>query len=603
MPELPASPVRILAIAPYESMTAALLRAVEAYPSIYLEAYTGDLEEGANIVAQKGAENYDAVLSRGGTADMIRRMTDLPVVEIPISVYDMLRAIKLSENYTDRCAIVGFPNITENAHTLCNLLRLDIPIKTVQDSSSVESVLEEVQQMGIHTVICDMITHRIARSYGLNALLITSGVNSLQQALQEAEAQGGSFRRMRNENLFLRHMLEQDSHQCVVFDESHEPVFSLAQDLPEELIAAMRKNISGIPQNRELMFYCQARNALHAVTGSIFHLQGRQYYLFRDQHNQISLRSIHPGIRSHDMAECEHLFMSSIFSISGSMGEMEWRLTPIANSERAVMVLGEDGTGKEQIARALYLRSRFKNHPFITIDGARLNDRSWNFLLENHASPLNTTGTAILFQHLEEAPVQRQRELLSLIEETGLLRRLWLIFSCDEREGQPLSEFCRELSVRLEPLSLHLPPLRTRKGELSALAALYLDHLSEELGRQFSGFEPGALDMLIRYDWPGNYAQFKHVLQELAIQTFDPYISGNDVAELLARERRVYRRNQGAPDNASFAGQTLEEINRIIAQQALAANGGNQSMTARQLGISRTTLWRMLSRIEEPQKK
>ena len=112
--------VRILAIAPYEAMKEALQQTAEAFPSIELDAYTGDLEEGVEIVRHIGTENYDAILSRGGTAELIRPVTDLPVVEIPVSVYDVLRTIKLSENYTDRFAVVGFPAVTKNAHILCN---------------------------------------------------------------------------------------------------------------------------------------------------------------------------------------------------------------------------------------------------------------------------------------------------------------------------------------------------------------------------------------------------------------------------------------------------------------------------------------------------
>lgn len=105
----PDTPLHILAIAPYEAMKDALLRAAESFPVLRLTAYTGDLEEGAEIVRQMGAEAYDAIISRGGTAELIRPVTELPVIEIPVSVYDVLRTIKLSENYTDQCAIVGFP--------------------------------------------------------------------------------------------------------------------------------------------------------------------------------------------------------------------------------------------------------------------------------------------------------------------------------------------------------------------------------------------------------------------------------------------------------------------------------------------------------------
>ena len=100
---------------------------------------------------------------------------------------------------------------------------------------------------------------------------------------------------------------------------------------------------------------------------------------------------------------------------------------------------------------------------------------------------------------------------------------------------------------------------------------------------------------MLRYDWPGNYTQFKHFLHELTILTGGLYISAADVAELLAQERQVHRRSAGSPIGFSTAGMTLDEITRAAIHQALAENGGNQSLTARQLNISRTTLWRILS--------
>ncbi len=96
--------LRILAIAPYEAMKTALLRAAEAFPDIQMDAYTADLQEGVEIMRQLSEENYDAVISRGGTADLIRPETHLPVIGIPVSVYDVLRTIKLSENYTEKSA-------------------------------------------------------------------------------------------------------------------------------------------------------------------------------------------------------------------------------------------------------------------------------------------------------------------------------------------------------------------------------------------------------------------------------------------------------------------------------------------------------------------
>lgn len=115
---------RILGIAPYDGMRTAMENAAQAYPNVLLDVQTGDLDEGQAIVQNIPPNTYDCIISRGGTADLIRRVTDLPVVDIQISVYDVLRAIKLAENYTDLYAIVGFPSVTESAHTLCSLLTM-----------------------------------------------------------------------------------------------------------------------------------------------------------------------------------------------------------------------------------------------------------------------------------------------------------------------------------------------------------------------------------------------------------------------------------------------------------------------------------------------
>jgi len=588
-------PVRILAVAPYEAMAASLKRSAESFPDVRLDAFTGDLQEGVEILKNRDMSVYDAILSRGGTADMIRRITDLPVIEIPVMIYDILRTIKLAENYTDRMAVVGFPGVTGNAHTLCSLLRIRMPIETVHNSEEIPEVLDRLRRQQIDTVICDAVSHRTARNAGFQALLITSGERSLSQAIGIAIQQGRLFRKMKSENTLLRSMLQQNMQQCVVFNAEKDVVYSFTEKLSDGTAAAMRRRISAIPENRELLFYYQEGTTLHSIIASRFQLRDQQLYLFRDEPARISLRSAQPGIRFYDAAECEQLLSGSFFTLSGSMGTLESRLAALSNSLHPLMIIGEEGTGREQVARALYLQSELRNHPLVVVDGARLNDRSWNYLMEHHASPLGTARTAIFFYHLEELSSQRQHALLSLIEETGLARRLWLVFACEIRDGRIVDAFAEKLLSRLGPLTVELPSLRTRRDEIPALASIYLSNLDMELGKQVSGFEPGVLEMLTRYDWPGNYAQFKHVLHELCMVTEGHYISGTDTAEILAREHGMFRR---LPEGAGFfssAGMTLQEIERNVIEHTLNENKGNQSQTARQLGISRSTLWRILS--------
>ncbi len=98
---------------------------------IELDTFVGDLNEGVRIVQQNLHNDYDVIISRGGTASLIEATTSVPVVEVSLSVYDILRAIKLAENYANRYAIVGFPRITDSAHTLSSLLQYQIDIFTI----------------------------------------------------------------------------------------------------------------------------------------------------------------------------------------------------------------------------------------------------------------------------------------------------------------------------------------------------------------------------------------------------------------------------------------------------------------------------------------
>ena len=274
-------------------------------------------------------------------------------------------------------------------------------------------------------------------------------------------------------------------------------------------------------------------------------------------------------------------------------------MAALSASSHPLMILGEEATGREQIARALYLQSEKKNHPFVVVDGESISDRSWNYLTEHPSSPLATLHSTIFFYHIEKLSAQRQQALLSMIEDAGLARRLWLIFACEAADGRPLHPFARELAARLSPLTLSPPTLRSRRDEIPALASLYLSNLNVELSKQLFGFEPSALEMLTRYDWPGNYTQLKHVLHEAAVRTNGMYITGPDTAELLAAEKKFYYRPADVLGGFSSGDMTLEEMTRKIIEQALAENNGNQSLTARKLGISRSTLWRILSGKEQ----
>ena len=592
---------RILGIAPYEGMHAAMDRAAQAYPNVQMDVFTGDLDVGVSIVQRMPPNSYDCIISRGGTANLIRRVTELPVVEVPLSVYDVLSAMKLAENYSSRYAIVGFPSITEPAHTLCDLLRYQLDIYTVHSAEEAADTLERIKGDGCRMVVCDMITHTIARKMELDAFLITSGVESVHAAIDQALDISLWFGRLRQENTFLRSITQDQNGRVVVLDMGGGIFYSSPAEPPSGLLEALRAHLKEIPSSGSMKFYHTERNQLYSITAQTLLMDAERYCLYYCVPSRIPLHSHWTGIRSMNRGECEYLFMNSFYSISGAMGRMDGEIRTLAAARQPVMIRGEEGTGKEQIARFLYLHSPLVNRPFVVINCELMTDKSWDFLLEHYNSPLNATGNTIYFQNFEALPEERSAELLAVIQETGLARRVRLIFSCAFRDGGPVPPFAQKFQTRLGCLALNLPPLRSRSDEIPSLASLYLSSMKLELGKQISGFEPRALEMLRQYDWPNNYTQFKYVLETLATLTASPYIRSSTVAELLARERSL-RRGLAAPAPVSPAAgeeQTLEEIINDGIRQAVSRHNGNRAAAARELGISRTTLWRYLNRMGE----
>lgn len=589
---------RILGIAPYEGMHTAMDRAAQAYPNVQMDVFTGDLDVGVSIVQRMPPNSYDCIISRGGTAELIRQVTDLPVVEVQLSVYDVLSAMKLAENYSDLYAIVGFPSITEPAHTLCDLLRYHLDILTVHSAEEATKTLEQLKKDGYRMVVCDMITHTIARKMELDAFLITSGVESVHAAIDQALNISLWFGRLRQENMFLRSITQDQNGRVVVLNTGGGVFYSSPTEPPAGLMEALRTHIREVPASGSMKFYYTERSQLYRITAQTLLMDTEKYYLFYCVPSKIPLHSHWTGIRTMNRGECEYLFMNSFYSISGAMGQMDAEIRTLASARQPVMIRGEAGTGKEQIARFLYLHSSLANKPFVVVNCELMTEKSWDFLLEHYNSPLNATGNTVYFQNFELLPEDRAPELLSVIQETGLSRRVRLIFSCACRDGEPLPETMRRFTARLGCLPLNLPSLRSRSDEIPSLASLYLGSMKLELGKQISGFEPRALEMLRQYDWPNNYTQFKHVLETLAILTTSPYIRSSMVAELLARERSM-RRSLPAQAVPADTNRTLEEIISDGIQQAVINNNGNRAAAARQLGISRTTLWRYLSRQED----
>ena len=177
---------RILAIAPYESMRNLIVNLCADRPEIQLTALVGDLEEGAKLVQTIPSEDYDIIISRGGTAEIIRTVTSIPVIDISLSSYDVLSTIRLVENYPGKSAIVAYPSISKMARLICGVLQSDIPVYTLDSAQHLHGLIQSLNAQGFSLIIGDAVTTAYAQRCSLDAVLITSGIESLESTLNEA---------------------------------------------------------------------------------------------------------------------------------------------------------------------------------------------------------------------------------------------------------------------------------------------------------------------------------------------------------------------------------------------------------------------------------
>lgn len=228
----------------------------------------GDLQQGVEIAKRNFHGNYDVVISRGGTAKMLRQQLSLPVIEIEVSMYDLLCTLKLADQpdpTVGRTAMVSYDNITRNAQMLCQLMNYNIDILTIDSPEEVEPTLQRLQAASYETILCDVVANTTAKRLGLNSFLITSGIESVRQAFQYALQLCGSQERLRDENLFFRQLISGQIGQTVVFDDAGGLFLSTLEESSMELMALLQREL---PESRRESERRIVRN-LNGMTYSI----------------------------------------------------------------------------------------------------------------------------------------------------------------------------------------------------------------------------------------------------------------------------------------------------------------------------------------------
>jgi DNA-binding NtrC family response regulator len=289
---------------------------------------------------------------------------------------------------------------------------------------------------------------------------------------------------------------------------------------------------------------------------------------------------------------------------SAAMRLLVDRALRVAAVDTTVLITGESGTGKERLAHLIHTASRRASGPFIPLNCGAISESLLESELFGHARGAFTGaveeraglfeaagGGTLLLDEVGELPPSMQVKLLRVLQEREVRRvgecrsrpvdvRILAATNSDLGEALREGRFRRDLYYRLNVVELRMPPLRERGEDILPLARLLMRTAAERLGLRPASLPPELEERLLHHPWPGNVRELENLLERmLALE--DP-----GCAEGFSPLIRI-------PDFPASV-KTLAELEREHILAVLAANGGNQARTARQLGIGPATLYRKL---------
>lgn len=586
--------IRVLGIAPYEGLSNILISVSEEYPQIDLTTYVGDLEQGLGIAKKNLHKNYDAVISRGMTAKLLNQLP-IPVVDIGISIYDVLCTMKLASFPGKKTAFVSYADISVLARQVSEITDYKIDIYTASSPEAAEDILSKVNTMDYGAIICDRVVNQIATKMQINSYLITSGIESIKRAFDEVLTICRYPNNLRNENHLLRELINGQLSETVLFDEGKNVILSTIDSPKESLISLFESEIEETKEFKERRITRNLDGMVINIRSKTISIGDDSYVVFFFTSRKSISNKDKPGIEHFSYKEIQNAYNSSMLFLSGVMGGSNIQIEKVRNSYRPVLVYGENGTGKDSFAHYLFLNGNHRNAPFIEIDCYELDNKGWDYILEHHMSPLTETKSTLYFKNLGKIPTNKRIELVSALSDLGTCNENRVIFSCLCNENKLVPQICTTIADKFGALSVYMPPLRNIPENIDRLARLTLNNLAPETKKTIYGFTEEAMNCLKNYTWPNNFTQFKRVIYELATFAKGSIIERKDVDEIMQKETYIgYTSDKEDGFLPINLRRPLKEIEREIVLRIIEETDNNQSEAAEILQISRTTLWRMM---------
>ena len=591
---------RILIIAPYLSFQETAAPVIQEFPTVDFEMHTGDEFTAISIFNSYPPNAFDAIITRGAIAAILRQFTSVPVVEVDVSLLDILRAINQPGFSDQRVAVVGYSSIINSVKKVFEVLQLkNTEIYDVRYAEVKERVAE-LADRGFSLIIGDVPSVNAAMANGLRGLLILSSEDCIRQSViaaiyySELMEKGQEITQIFQtviDNLKFRIILMDQIGNVIVDNRAFE--ITDHQTFKKELLLF-------IPV---LLQQSTDRGCKKIGTQGIEIIGKRVSY--RNQDCFLFFISLmHKGYASQaDITIEKPLSVTLSPEFINTLQKNNPRVQSVAEivtasvSPPPVLILGEYGTGKSSLAYYLHGLRKEPMAPFIFVRCNLLTRKRWNAFLDKTASPLNENGCTLYLENIHLLPIELQQELSAYIVDSAADQRHFIIASATNRIHHLLSndQFLYPLYQKISSLHVILAPLREFPDSITDFSQIFLTAANQEYQKSIRGFEEGVVALLEQQHWNTNLSQLKTFIQQLVLTAQGAQITLKEAQTLLLNDNTI------PPEETEYLNYSgiditkpLEEIERDIIQHVLMEENMNQSAAARRLGISRNTIWRKL---------
>ncbi|HNG90232.1 MAG TPA: sigma-54 dependent transcriptional regulator, partial [Saprospiraceae bacterium] len=293
---------------------------------------------------------------------------------------------------------------------------------------------------------------------------------------------------------------------------------------------------------------------------------------------------------------------------SKAMQEVMSTVSRVAGTDANVLILGENGTGKDLIAQAIHAQSDRATENFVKVDLGAVSESLFESELFGHVKGAFTDaradrpgrfeaahGGVIFLDEIGNLPLPQQAKLLSVLQNRAVVRvganhptpiDVRVISATNQDLYQMVQQrvFRQDLLYRINTIEIRLPALRERPDDIEPLATHFLKEFSQKYQRPAARYSPALLDAMCRYAWPGNVRELRHAVERAVIMSQHEVL---DTPDLPLRN---------AQSAAPVVTLNLEETEQRLVEQALQKHHGNITEAARELGLTRGALYRRLEK-------